>query len=1219
MKKTSSSEQTPKKRMGELMSCRAIRWVVILIIAVAAVQVGAFGPKGIQDNLDLLVFTSPELRIVESLVASDTVRETLASAEEIDRFRSDHGSIWEFTIDQRRGWPSLVGGGAIPFIPGPANSLEWNNIEAGCQNIHCLSDETVEGLARDFLSSYKSVFPVNQEDLVIDPDGTLAIGRSIYLLRFQWHHGGIPVEGGSIYFRINNGNLIQVATEKIGPISLDPQPSLSVAEARVVLDNYLGVNRSVTDLYGDLGSLRIVPVTPSHQNIERFEGAIGSGITYRLAYRFAFNRPGVIGTWEALIDAHDGEIIRFVDANRYGRVHGGAYPGDNHVGEADRPFPFADTGLPSPNNYTDASGTFEGDSATTTLKGKYTWINDYCGSINNSTTTGDVDFSLGSGTDCAVPPGNPGGTGNTHSARTQYWHLTNANIHARTFMPDNNGLNNNHMTINVNQSANCNASSGGGTLYFYKGVAGTCWNLGEIPGVALHEWGHSMDDWDGSGSSSPPVETRADWTASLQLHDSCVGRGFWVSGNCSGYGDPCLDCNGVRDNNYHAHANATPWTAANYNTFWSNCEDGNYFGPCGLEDHCEAGISSQALWEFVTNDLVGPPTNMDLTSAWALADRLFYTSMPTLSNLYTCSMGSNPTSSGGNGSSLYNTMMAIDDDGDGVGNGTPHAAAIFAALDRNNIANGIAADPKNQNFTSCPALTLGAADAVGGNNAVHLTWDAIANATLYNVFRNEISCDAGFTNVGQVDSPTTTFTDENVVNGIEYYYRLQASTDSDSCVSPMSDCMTVVPVPCETPQTPTALVAAGDGDNRIVLDWSNDDPVAETFNVYRAIGACPQADYHLIASGVTGLTYADDPVSGGADISYVIAGVDSTAGCESIQSNCADAQTTGACTLAPQFGGIESIVNSATVSCALELSWSRSVNPCGGQSSYNIYRSLTPGFTPGPDNLLNTVGGRATYTDADGLVAGTTYYYVIRAIDLGNGLEETNLVEMSGASGVETRFADDFENGNQGWTFSLGSPAATSGDFLIGDPVATTGNSPNYGDSQPGDDHTPGAGVNCLYTDENPSGDAGTNDIDNGEVVAVSPSFDGTGVESLELDLWRWFFNEDNDDSGDYFFLEVSNNDGATWTVLENIPGTDTTTNHWTNLNFTLETYLPLTSTMKLRFRAADGTSVGDLVEAAIDDIVVSGYLDCSIVVDPDVFADDFESGNTSGWSVTFP
>ena len=241
-----------------------------------------------------------------------------------------------------------------------------------------------------------------------------------------------------------------------------------------------------------------MPVTPAGQDPDVFEGSVGSGIGYRLAWRFAFTRKDVIGTWEGVVDAHTGELLRFVDSNRYGRIHGGAYPGDNHTGEADRPFPFADTGLGAPDQYANSGGLFPGDNATSHLQGKYARIVDSCGTISNTTTTGDVDFSLGSGTDCAVPPGNTGGAGNTHSARTQYYHLTSANLRAQAWMPGNTWLQNSYITVYTNQSPLCNASSGGGTLSFYKAAAG-CWNLGEIPGVALHEWGHSLDDYDGSG------------------------------------------------------------------------------------------------------------------------------------------------------------------------------------------------------------------------------------------------------------------------------------------------------------------------------------------------------------------------------------------------------------------------------------------------------------------------------------------------------------------------------------------------------------------------------------------------------------------------------------------------------------------------------------------------------------------------------------------------
>ena len=455
------------------MNARAIRWVVISIVAAAAIQVTAFGPKEVRDNLDLLVFTAPQLRLVESLVASIRSGRAWRALQISTASASENGPIWSFTIDERRGLPSLVTGGAIPFFPGPANSLDWDGFESGCTDIQCLADDTVEQLARDFLNQYKTLFPVNQDDLVLDPDGTLAIGQSIYLLRFQWQPGGVPVEGGSIYFRINNGNLIQVVTDRIGPI--DGRPAADPV-ARSGSDRALQLprrNPDEHDYYSDLGSLRIVPVTPAHQNTELFEGEIGSGIAYRLAYRFAFTSPGVLGTWEgpdrrprrrdpALrrrqpIRPRPWRRLPRRQPRRRGRPaipvrrHRPACPQQLH---RRRPAPSKATTPRRPSRAsTPGSPTTAARSTTTT-------------------TEGDVDFSLGTGTDCDVPPGNNGGPGNTHSARTQYWHLTNVNINARTYMPNNSWLNNDHMNINVNQAPWCNATSGGGTLNFYKRRSG---------------------------------------------------------------------------------------------------------------------------------------------------------------------------------------------------------------------------------------------------------------------------------------------------------------------------------------------------------------------------------------------------------------------------------------------------------------------------------------------------------------------------------------------------------------------------------------------------------------------------------------------------------------------------------------------------------------------------------------------------------------------------
>ena len=750
----------------------------------------AFGEKIEKGYLDSLAIQKPQLRVTEKNIDSIFLTEENSKKYGFEKFLLENGNQWRILVDERRGVFSLIEGGAISLIPGVKSLVKWNNLK--CQENECIEVDKVEILARDFMFLYPELFPVKQDELLLDKEGSGPFGDSVYFLRFQWTPFGIPVENGSIYFRFNSGNLIQISTTNIGEINIYPYPSISRETAYEIISSYIGGFQE-TDKFFENGNLIIVPVVPKGVEVEGYSGEFGKGIDYSLAYRFVFRRDDEKGTYEVLIDAHNGEILRFIDINRYGRAHGVVYPGDNHNNQQDRPFAFAYTGLPVPNQYTDAMGRFEGDSATINLGlGKYTKIVDSCGPTTLTTANGDADYGESVGMDCGVPNPNPAGAGNTWSTKVQYYHLTNINIKARTYFPSNSWLNNQPITVNVNQNPVCNASSGGSSLYFYKANTG-CWNLGEIPGVSLHEWGHSMDNYDGSGDGSPPLETRADWTAILQLHDSCVGRGAFTSGNCGGYGDSCTDCSGIRDVDYQKHIKNTPWTAANNGSVYS-CSSGSYNGPCGWEDHCESGIASQALWDLVVRDL---PTycGMDTTSSWQLVDRLFYTSMAQLGNMYNCN-GSTKTSDGCGGNTLYTLFRAIDDDGDGTANGTPHAQAIFQALNRHNIACGNANDATNQNNSNCPSLEAPTLSATAGSNTVLLNWSQSNNATKYNIYRNELNCNAGFTKIGSVNAPSTTFADTQVVNGMEYYYRIQAIANSESCSSSMSNCISITPQPC---------------------------------------------------------------------------------------------------------------------------------------------------------------------------------------------------------------------------------------------------------------------------------------------------------------------------------------------------------------------------------------------------------------------------------------
>src|SRR5688572_10613088 len=159
--------------------------------------------------------------------------------------------------------------------------------------------------------------------------------------------------------------------------------------------------------------------------------------------------------------------------------------------------------------------------------------------------------------------------GDTRSARTGFYELNRLIDQAKSWVAPaamNNlpsvGWLNLQMPAKMNIENACNAffspadttAPTTGSINFYRqGNLGSnfCRSTGEIPAVFDHEWGHGLDTFDNSPGVSLPGEAYADMTGILRLNGSCFGRGFFINnstgGNCSGNGDLCLDCSGVRE------------------------------------------------------------------------------------------------------------------------------------------------------------------------------------------------------------------------------------------------------------------------------------------------------------------------------------------------------------------------------------------------------------------------------------------------------------------------------------------------------------------------------------------------------------------------------------------------------------------------------------------------------------------------------------------------
>ncbi|HKH43183.1 MAG TPA: hypothetical protein VKM72_00815 [Thermoanaerobaculia bacterium] len=322
----------------------------------------------------------------------------------------------------------------------------------------------------------------------------------------------------------------------------------------------------------------------------------------------------------------------------------------------------------------------------------------------------------------------------------------------------------------------------------------------------------------------------------------------------------------------------------------------------------------------------------------------------------------------------------------------------------------------------------------------------------------------------------------------------------------------------DTACTPTGAPAIGTasatGPNQIQVTWGNGSPASTTFNVYRAIGTCAApGTFSVIAPAVAGSPYTDGTVSGGTTYAYRVTGRDGTGSCESAPSACVQATATGVCTLAPSFAGLASVTNNAAASCGLTLAWSAATPSCAGPVAYTIYRSTSPGFTPGPGNLIASGVTGASYADTSAsLASGTTYYYAVRAVDLSNNLSESNSVLRSATPTgpiATSTFTETFEGAlsgggfdNAGWTHN-----AVSGliDWVQSTAQSQTPTHSWFSDSQ------------AVVSDR----------------VLVSPSF--VPQASTALTFWHTYEFETNGTATTCFdagTLEISTNGGTTWTVV---------------------------------------------------------------------------------------
>jgi len=404
---------------------------------------------------------------------------------------------------------------------------------------------------------------------------------------------------------------------------------------------------------------------------------------------------------------------------------------------------------------------------------------------------------------------------------------------------------------------------------------------------------------------------------------------------------------------------------------------------------------------------------------------------------------------------------------------------------------------------------------------------------------------------------------------------------------------------CEQPNPPTGLVAQPDGDNRIALSWSSSG-AGFTYEVYRAVEGCSGPLEWVYVGQTAATSFVDTTVSGGLPYGFSVLARDATGSCVSTASACAEATTTGDCLEPPRFAGATGVTDDHEAVCSLTVSWSPAAAVyCGTAATYNVYRSTQSGFTPGVGNRVASGLASTSYTDSLGLVSGTPYYYVVRAVDNQNQAEDPNTVEVGAAPTGPLGIGTWTDNAGDTGTAQL----VTQAPWHV---YASQGHS----------------GPKVYRT--------GTYSNDLCAAVTTPALLLGSNAS---LEFWSQYDIEEDYDKGE---VQISV-DGGAWTRLEvNYPDNAAYNDDacgfpagWYFSNESQTTYAAYTASLaawagkEVQLRWVLSTD-GGLTRTGwwVDDITITNVAvpgSCTSQTEPPLFADGFESGDTSAWSYATP
>ena len=156
-------------------------------------------------------------------------------------------------------------------------------------------------------------------------------------------------------------------------------------------------------------------------------------------------------------------------------------------------------------------------------------------------------------------------------------------------------------------------------------------------------------------------------------------------------------------------------------------------------------------------------------------------------------------------------------------------------------------------------------------NGLTVSWIGVDEAEGYRIYRS-LYKKKDYEVVGETDAETSTWTDETLLAGTKYYYKICAVTQTDTGIE---ETQTSEPVSKYTvSEAPSDLTLIQNEQSQVILKWSGTKGTT-SYRIYRATSE--DGKYERIANKVTANSYTDCNVTAGQTYYYRLAAVHGSA------------------------------------------------------------------------------------------------------------------------------------------------------------------------------------------------------------------------------------------------------------------------------------------------------------------------------------------------------